>query len=120
MKIAKSNTDPTVRRHVHAFLCRRLNSAVGFAILACLLATSNFSRAGQPVFITTPPAISPFATSTQAQGPLGASENPNQAAMSQIINQLNQSQLQLSAAAAQTSAQRPLFVPQITTIRRAK
>ena len=40
--------------------------------------------------------------------------------MSQIINQLNQRQFQLSAAAAQASAQRPVFVPQITTIRRAK
>jgi hypothetical protein len=75
------------------------------------------SRVGQPVFITRPPAISPVVTSTQAQG---ASANPNQAAMSQIINQLNQSQFQLSAAAAQTSAQRSLFVPQTATMRRAK
>jgi phage-related tail protein len=75
------------------------------------------SRVGQPVFITRPPAISPVVTSTQAQG---ASVNPNQAAMSQIINQLNQSQVQLSAAAAQTSAQRSLFVSQTATMRRAK
>jgi hypothetical protein len=56
-------------------------------------------------------------TSTQAQG---ASADLNQAAMSQVINQLNQSQFQVSAAAAQTSAQRSLSVPQTTTIRRAK
>jgi hypothetical protein len=41
----------------------------------------------------------------------------NEAAMSQI---LNQSQFQLSAAAAQTSAQRSMFVPQNISIRRAK
>jgi hypothetical protein len=56
-------------------------------------------------------------TSTQAQG---ASADLNQTAMSQIINQLNQSQFQLSAAAAQTAAQRSVFMPQTTTIRRAK
>jgi len=78
------------------------------------------ARAGQPVFITMPPAISPVTISTQAQGPLRASADLNQAAMSQIINQLNQSQFQLNAAAAQTSAQRPLFVPRTTTMRRAK
>ena len=120
MKIAKSTTDPRVTRQVRAFLLRKLDSAVGFIILACFLTAASSSRAQQPAFITTPPAISPIATSTQAQGPLSASADLNQAAMSQIINQLNQSQVQLSAAAAQTSAQRPLFVPQIMTIRRAK
>jgi hypothetical protein len=120
MKIAKSTTDLNVNRHMCAFLRRRLDSAVVFVILACFLTAASPSRAGQPVFITTPPAISPITTSTQAQGPLRASADLNQAAMSQIINQLNQRQFQLSAAAAQTSAQRPVFVPQITTVGRAK
>ena len=121
MKIAKSITDPRVNRHIRAFLRRRLHSAVGFAILACLTA-SNSSRAGQPVFITTPPAISPVATSTQAQGPLRASADLNQAAMSQIINQLNQRQFQLSVTVtrARTSAQRSVFVPQKITIKHTK
>jgi hypothetical protein len=119
MKIAKSTTDPRVNRHVRAFLRRRLDTAVGFVILACFLTAASSSRAGQPVFITAPPIISPFATSTQAQGPLRASAD-NQATMSQIINQLNQRQFQLSAAAAQNSAQRSIFVPRAITIRRAK
>jgi hypothetical protein len=61
-----------------------------------------------------------FATSTQAQGPVTASADLNQTAISQIINQLDQRQFQLSVAAAQTSAQRSLFVPRITSIGRAK
>jgi hypothetical protein len=89
-------------------------------MLACFLTAASSSRAGRPLFITTPPTISPVAASTQAQGPLRASADLNQATMSQIINQLNQRQFQLSAAAAQASAQRSVFVPQITTIRRAK
>jgi hypothetical protein len=117
MKIAKSATDPKVNRHARASLRRRLESAVGFVILACFLTVASSSRAGQPVFITRPPAISPVMTSTQAQG---ASADLNQTAMSQIINRLNQSQFQLSAAAAQTAAQRSVFMPQTTTIRRAK
>jgi hypothetical protein len=44
----------------------------------------------------------------------------NQAAMSQIISQLNQRQFQLSVAAAQSSAQRTVFVPQKITVKRAK
>ena len=42
--------------------------------------------------------------------------------MSQIINQLNQRQFQLSVTAAQarTSAQRFVFVPQKITVQRAK
>jgi hypothetical protein len=114
MKITKSTTDPRVNRHVRAFLRRSLDSAVAFVISACLLTAASSSSAQQPAFIT------PLATSTQAQGPLRASADLNQATMSQIINQLNQRQFQLSAAAAQTSAQRSMLVPQITTIRRAK
>jgi hypothetical protein len=126
MKIAKSATDPKVNRHARASLRRRLESAVGFVILACFLTVASssragqpvfFTRVGQPVFITRPPAISPVMTSTQAQG---ASADLNQTAMSQIINQLNQGQFQLSAAAAQASAQRSVFVPRTITIRRAK
>ena len=40
--------------------------------------------------------------------------------MSQIINQIDESQFQLNAAAAQTSAQRSVFAPQTLTIGRAK
>ena len=40
--------------------------------------------------------------------------------MSQIMNQLNQRKFQLSAAAAQTSAERPIFVPETISMRRAK
>jgi hypothetical protein len=83
--------------------------------LACLLAAASLARAGQPIFITTPPVIS-----TQAQGPLRSSADLNQAAMSQIINQLNQRQFQLSVAAAQSSARRTVFVPQTITVKRAK
>jgi hypothetical protein len=124
MEITKSaidpGTDPRVNSHMRAFLRRRLNFAVGFVFLVSFLTTATSSRAAPPVFITTPPAISPVATSPQAQGPLRASADPNQAVMSQIINQLNQVQFQLSGAAAQTSAQRSVFVPQTVNIRHAK
>jgi hypothetical protein len=127
MKIAKSAIKPDIssrvnrHMHAHAFLCRRLDSAVGFVILTCLLmAAAGSLTAEPPAFITMPSAISPIATSTQAQGPQSASADLNQTAISQIINQLNQRQFQLSAAAAQTSAQRPMFVPRFTTISRAK
>jgi hypothetical protein len=40
--------------------------------------------------------------------------------MSQILNSLNQRQFQLGIANAQTTVQRPIFVPQNVTIRRAK
>ena len=118
MKIAKSAINPDIgskrNSHMRTFLCRRLDSAVGFVILTCLLmAAAGSLMAEPPAFITMPSAISPIATSTQAQGPLSASADLNQTAMSQIINQLNQRQFQISAAAAQTSAQRPLFVPRI-------
>ena len=124
MKTAKSAidsiADPRVDRHVRTSLRRRLDSAVGFVILACFLSAAGSSRAGQPAFITTPPAISPVTTSTQAQGPLRVSADLNQAAMSQIINQLNQRQFQLSAVAAQTSVQHSVFGPRTVTIRRGK
>jgi hypothetical protein len=101
MEITKSaidpGTDPRVNSHMRAFLRRRLDSAVGFVILACFLTAASSSRAGQPLFITRPPTISPVVTSTQAQG---VSADLNQTTMSQIINQLNQSQFQLSATAA--------------------
>jgi len=44
----------------------------------------------------------------------------NQAAMSQIITQLNQRQFQLSVAAAQSAVQRPIFVPRTISVKRAK
>ena len=126
MKITKSAINPDINSkrnpHMRTVLCRRLDSAVGFVILTCLLiAAAGSLTAEPPAFITTPPAMtSPFATSTQAQGPLTASSDLNQATMSQVINQLDQRQFQVSAAAAQASAQRSLFAPRITTIGRAK
>jgi hypothetical protein len=69
----------------------------------------------QPIFIAPRPA-----PTAQSQGPLKSSSDLNQAAMSQIINQLNQRQLQLNIATAQASAQRRVFVPQVITVRRAK
>jgi hypothetical protein len=71
-----------------------------------------------PAFITMPPAVTPVAPPMQAQGPLRTSPDLNQAAMSQIINQLNYRQFQLGVAAAQT--QRPIFVPQRITVKGAK
>jgi hypothetical protein len=97
-------------------------------MLACFLTAASSSRAQQAPFITTPPTISGVTTSAQAQVPLSSPTALNQAAMTQIINRFNQNQSQLNAAAAQTSAQRPLFVPRNrplfvprnTIIRRAK
>jgi hypothetical protein len=89
------------------------------AILACLVTVASSAWAG-PAFVTMPPAITPPARPVLAPGPVNASADLNQAAMSQIINQLNQRQFQLSVAAAQTGVQRPIFVPQTVTIRRAK
>ena len=121
MKITKSAISPApelkVNRHLRAFLRRRLDSALGFAISACFLTAVGSSRAEEPAFLTTPSAISPMATSTQAQA---ASADLNEADMSQIINQIDESQFQLNAAAAQTSAQRSVFAPQTLTIGRAK
>jgi hypothetical protein len=89
-----------------------------FAMLACLVIAAAPLMAG-PAFITMPPAITPAAPPMQAQGPLRASSDLNQAAMSQIINQLNQRQFQLSVT--QASFQRPIiFVPQTISVRRAK
>ena len=92
-----------------------LSLVVKLFAIACLLAVASFARAGQPIFLSTPTV-----TSTQAQGPLRSTADLNQASMSQIINQLNQRQFQLNLAAAQTSAQRPIFVPQTITVKRAK
>jgi hypothetical protein len=80
-----------------------------------LLAVGCFARAGQPFLISTPTV-----TATQAQGPLRSSADLNQASMGRIIDQLNQRQFQLSVAAAQTSAQRRVFVPQTITVKRAR
>jgi len=100
-------------------ICRnvreKLHFVVKFALLACLMVAASSAWAEQPIFISAPPTIS-----TQAQGPLRGSADLNQATMSQIINQLNQRQFQLSVAAAQTSARRTVFVPQTITVKRAK
>ena len=73
-----------------------------------------------PAFITMPPAITPVARPVQAPGPVRAPVDLNQAAMSQIITQLNQRQFQLSVAAAQSAVQRPIFVPRTISVKRAK
>ena len=118
--VTKRGLDPWFNRHMRAFFRRRLDSALGLVILACFLAIVSSSRAAQPVFITTPPAISPV-TSTEGQGALKASakiswrfdgryqDSFNEAALRQIIHELNQSQLRLSAAAAPASEERSVF-----------
>jgi hypothetical protein len=77
------------------------------------------SAVAGPAFITMPPAITPVAP-IQAPGPVRAPVDMNQAAMSQIITQLNQRQFQLSVAAAQSAVQRPIFVPRTISVKRAK
>jgi len=88
------------------------------AALACLLAVAGWAKAGQPVFITTPPQS--IVVPTQAQGPVSTTSASNQATMSQIINQLNQRQFRLNVAAAQTAPQRAVFVPQRITVKSGK
>jgi hypothetical protein len=78
------------------------------------------SAVAGPAFITMPPAITPVARPVQASGPVRAPVDLNQAAMSQIITQLNQRQFQLSVAAAQTTVQRPIFIPRTISVKRAK
>ena len=103
-----------------AFLRRKVNSAVGSLILACFLTAANTSRAGEPAFITTPSTLSGTTSATQPQGPVRFSSDLNQAAVGQIMNELNQGQSQLNAASAQTSAQFPVFLRETTAVRRAK
>ncbi|HEY5741144.1 MAG TPA: hypothetical protein VIS99_01280 [Terrimicrobiaceae bacterium] len=88
-----------------------------FAILVSLATTAASVVAG-PAFVTMPPASTPAAPPTQVQGPLRASPDLNQAAMGQILNQLNQRQYQIGIA--QNSFQRPIFVPQTINVKRAK
>jgi hypothetical protein len=98
----------------------KLNFLMKIAALACLIVGASLAIAeGQSIFIQSPPVTS---ISTKSQASPSSSVDLNQAAMSQIINQLNQRQFQLSVTAAQarTSAQRSVFVPQKITIKRAK
>jgi hypothetical protein len=122
MKIAKSIIHPAIDPRVSdrsALSSEKLNSAVGFVILVCLLATASLSEAAPPVFITTPPAVSGVTTS--AQGSPSVSTDLNQTAMTQIISQLNQHDSQINAASAQTFAQPTLFErSHITAIRRSR
>jgi hypothetical protein len=120
MKNAKSTNHPGINRHVHAFLGRRLNSNVGFMILAGFLTAASSAGAEQPDFMTARPESSRVATFSQAQGPLSASADPGQVTMSQIISELNQRQFQLSVAGAQASAERSVFVPRTFTASHAK
>ena len=84
-------------------------------IMGCLLVAASSAGMGQSMFISPPPAISAL-----AQGPVATTADSNQATMSQIINQLTQRQFQLSVAAAQTAAQRTVFVPQRITVKSTK
>ncbi len=98
----------------------KLNFLVKIAALACLIVAASLARAkGQSIFIPSRPATSIFA---ETQGSPHSSVDLNRAAMSQIFNQLDQRQFQLSVTAAQahTSAQRSVFVPQKIFIKRAK
>jgi hypothetical protein len=107
---------PSICRNI----CGKLNFLVKIAALARLIVGASLARAeGQSIFIPSRPVGS---ISTKTQGSPSSSVDLNQAAMSQIINQLNQRQFQLSVTAAQarTSAQRSVFVPQKITIKRAK
>ena len=88
------------------------------AALVFLLVAASSARAQQPLFIAPPPQQ--ITVPTQAQAPLRSTADLNQATMSQIINQLNQRQFQLSVAGAQTSPQRTLFLPQKITVKRGK
>jgi hypothetical protein len=92
---------------------KRLAGMIGFVM------AFGAAMAG-PAFITMPPAITPVARPVQAPGPVRTSVDLNQAAMSQIITQLNQRQFQLSVAAAQSAVQRPIFVPRAISVKRAK
>jgi hypothetical protein len=92
---------------------KRLAGVIGVIIIALGSAVAG------PAFVTMPPAITP-ARPVVAPGPVRASADLNQVAMSQIITQLNQRQFQLSVAAAQTTVQRPIFVPRTISIKRAK
>ena len=78
------------------------------------------SAVAGPAFITMPPAITPVARPIQAPGPVRAPADLNQAAMSQIINQLNQRQFQLSVAAAQSCGSTSYFCASDNLLKRAK
>jgi len=84
-------------------------------VAGCFLAAASLAEAGQPVFITAPAPM-------LLQVPVSASGSPDlsQAAMNQVISRLNEQQFQLSVAAAQSSVQRPVIVPQKVTIQRPK
>ena len=88
--------------------------------IAAFIVAASLARAeGQSIFIPSRPATSIF---TETQGSPRSSVDLNRAAMSQIFNQLDQRQFQLSVTAAQAraSAQRSVFVPQKIIIKRAK
>jgi hypothetical protein len=86
--------------------------------MACLLVAASSAMAQQPLFIT--PTSRAVTVPTQAQGPLRSTADLNQATMSQIINQLSQRQLQLNVAAAQTTRQRTVFLPQKIRVKSGK
>ena len=76
----------------------KLNFLVKIAVLACLIVAASLARAeGQSIFIR---AARDLYFHENERIP-SSSVDLNQAAMSQIINQLNQRQFQLSVTAAQ-------------------
>jgi hypothetical protein len=89
----------------------QLHWPVKIFVAGCFLA--SLAEAGQPVFITAPPPVM-----LQLSG--NGSANLNQAAMQQVISRLNERQFQLSVAAAQSSVQRPVILPQTVTIQGPK
>jgi hypothetical protein len=84
------------------FLRKRPAIFLGSIVLAGFLAIGSSGMA-QPAVVPMTQAISPFTTSTQVQEPVGTLTGANQALMSQMINELNQRQFQLSAAGTEGS-----------------
>ena len=76
-----------------------------------VLVAGAAAMAQQPVLISLPqaPAAAPR-----------ASDNLNQAAMSQVLSQLNSQRFEVQAAAAQSAAARPIFVPRTVILRKTR
>jgi hypothetical protein len=88
------------------------------AAFGCLILAVSSAGAQAQTILTPRPPVTSISTTTQA--PAISSGDLNQAAMSQIISQLNQRQFRLSVAEAQSAPQRTIFVPQKITIKPAK
>jgi hypothetical protein len=75
---------------------------LGSVVLAGFLAIGS-SGIAQPAVLPVTQAISPITTSTQVQEPVETLTGTNQALMSQMINEFNQRQFQLTVAGTQGS-----------------